>query len=120
MGLLAASPQQLEPPAGQVGCQTVNLTVRAYLRISQSSVIGFAALFRPKECDQMSPREYREAELYRLWSDDPFKLVGIYRHLAGLGEIGRLPEGATIAALIQAILDHEEAGGKLTDDPQKD
>ena len=68
----------------------------------------------------MLPRDRRKSELRQLWFDDPSKIVGIYRHLAGLNEFGRLPDGATIASLIENILDHEQVSGKLTDEPHSD
>jgi hypothetical protein len=63
----------------------------------------------------MSPRDRRRAELQQLWRDDPSQIVGMYHHVTGLDELGRIPEGLTIASVIEAILDHEHARGKLTD-----
>ncbi len=64
----------------------------------------------------MSPRDRRRSELNRLWSDDPTKIVGMYRHITGLDEFGRLPAGATIASVIETILDDEQASGRLAED----
>jgi len=66
----------------------------------------------------MSQRDHRKVELRQLWFDDPSKILGMYRHLKGLDEFGRLPNGGTIASLIENILDDEQTSGKLTDDPR--
>ena len=68
----------------------------------------------------MSARDRRRAELHQLWIDDPSKIIGIFRFIRGLDEFGHVPKDATFGSLIDAILDHEEAGGKLTDDSQID
>jgi len=68
----------------------------------------------------MSPRDRRSAELRQIWIDDPTRIIGMYRHLMELDELGQLPKGSTFATIIEAILDHEEASGKLTNHPDSD
>jgi len=64
----------------------------------------------------MLARNRRKAELDQIWINDPSKIIGIFRHQHGLDELGHLPKGSTFATIIEAILDHEQSSGKLTDD----
>ena len=52
-------------------------------------------------------REQRTAELMALWSDDPSKVIGIYRRLAEINVLEPLPEGITLAQIVEFIVDRE-------------
>ena len=57
-------------------------------------------------------RERRKAELRELRTTDPVKLIALYRN-ANVVELRELPAGTSFAAMIEAILNHEEQDGKL-------
>jgi len=55
-------------------------------------------------------REQRRLELIAIRLASPAQLVAIYRTAHNLDDLAPLPDTITIPAIIEAILDSEEAG----------
>lgn len=55
----------------------------------------------------------RQAELRSLRRTDPVKLLAIYRQIADLDALAKMPQGVSFAALINSIVHSEINSGKL-------
>lgn len=56
----------------------------------------------------MNWRVTRMAELWAIKSTEPSRLIGLFRHHAGLSETSQLPNGYSLERMIETIVDHEE------------
>ncbi len=57
-------------------------------------------------------RDYRREQLAELSENDPLRVIEMYRRVVGLNRYSMLPGGMDYSSLIEAILDHEAAGGR--------
>jgi hypothetical protein len=62
-------------------------------------------------------REDRAHELRELSRIGPQRLIALYRNATGKDELGQLPAGSSFASMIDAIIAHEVAAGKIQDEP---
>jgi hypothetical protein len=60
-------------------------------------------------------RRVREAELLEMRANDPLQVIALYRRIVGLNQRSMLPGGMDLASLVESILDHETATGRLLD-----
>jgi hypothetical protein len=60
-------------------------------------------------------RTVREAELLEMRANDPLQVIALYRRIVGLNQRSMLPGGMDLASLVESILDHETACGRLLD-----
>lgn len=60
-------------------------------------------------------RRVREAELLDLRANDPLQVIVLYRRIVGLNHRSMLPGGMDLSSLVESILDHETATGRLLD-----
>jgi hypothetical protein len=58
-------------------------------------------------------REDRAHELQSLKATNPRRIIALYRAITGKDELGQLPEGVGFTAMIDAIIEHEVAGGVI-------
>jgi hypothetical protein len=62
-------------------------------------------------------RKQRAQELRQLRQEHPERLIALYRGISGTPELGQLPTGFSFASLIDAIIEHEAAAGKIDQQP---
>jgi hypothetical protein len=57
-------------------------------------------------------RSQRRDQLLYLRTNDPLRVVALYRRAIGLNRISMLPGGMDFSSLIESILDHEATTGR--------
>jgi len=62
-------------------------------------------------------RQIRKTQLLDLRANDPLEVVALYRRAVGLNRHNMLPGGMDLTSLVESILDHETANGRLIDQP---
>jgi hypothetical protein len=62
-------------------------------------------------------RQIRKSQLLDLRANDPLEVVALYRRAVGLNRHNMLPGGMDLTSLVESILDHETASGRLIDQP---
>ena len=58
-------------------------------------------------------RDARRAQLLALRANDPLQVVALYRQAIGLNQCSMLPAAMNLTYLVESILDHELAVGRL-------
>ena len=62
-------------------------------------------------------RQIRKTQLLDLRANDPLEVVALYRRAVGLNRHNMLPGGMDLTSLVESILDHETANGRLIVQP---